>query len=214
MTNINFASFYRKASDIAAITTFIKNDNRVVNFPHLHAKFYVFDDEKLIVTSANLTSSGLKRNLEYGVYTNDIELVTAASNDFNTFFNDELSGRVTLDHTQKISEMLSRLNTDEYFPNSKLQLDYSSEEDLLAENNVSLILNSLSGWTKAVFEGLARIDKQVFSTADFCVMIPYLGKKYPNNYNIEAKIRQQLQLLRDIGLIKFEKRGNYKKLWK
>ncbi|MFA6309249.1 MAG: hypothetical protein WC677_05850 [Clostridia bacterium] len=32
--------------------------------------------------------------------------------------------------------------------------------------------------------------------------------------NIEAKIRQQLQLLRDLGLVKFEGNGVYKKLWK
>lgn len=36
--------------------------------------------------------------------------------------------------------------------------------------------------------------------------------KHPNNNNIEAKIRQQLQLLRDKGFVDFSSRGNYKKL--
>lgn len=44
-------------------------------------------------------------------------------------------------------------------------------------------------------------------------MIPALKEQYRNNRNIEAKIRQQLQYLRDLGLVKFEGNGVYKKLW-
>jgi type II restriction enzyme len=36
-------------------------------------------------------------------------------------------------------------------------------------------------------------------------------KKYPNNNNIQAKIRQQLQILRDKGYLKFTGRGKYEK---
>lgn len=36
-------------------------------------------------------------------------------------------------------------------------------------------------------------------------------EKHMNNYNIEAKIRQQLQILRDKGFIEFSGRGHYKK---
>ena len=35
---------------------------------------------------------------------------------------------------------------------------------------------------------------------------------YPNNNFIKDKIRQQLQILRDKGLIDFVGRGNYKKI--
>jgi type II restriction enzyme len=38
-----------------------------------------------------------------------------------------------------------------------------------------------------------------------------LKAKYPNNNFIKDKIRQQLQLLRDKGLIEFIGRGKYKK---
>jgi len=38
--------------------------------------------------------------------------------------------------------------------------------------------------------------------------------KHPNNHNIKAKIRQQLQLLRDKGFIDFLDRGIYKKIVK
>lgn len=39
-----------------------------------------------------------------------------------------------------------------------------------------------------------------------------LKLKYPDNDFIKDKIRQQLQLLRDKGLIEFKTRGNYKKI--
>lgn len=39
-----------------------------------------------------------------------------------------------------------------------------------------------------------------------------LKTKYPNNNFIKDKIRQQLQILRDKGIIEFSTRGNYKKI--
>jgi hypothetical protein len=39
----------------------------IVNLPRLHAKVYVADESCAIVTSANLTPSGLDVNLEYGI---------------------------------------------------------------------------------------------------------------------------------------------------
>ena len=37
----------------------------------------------------------------------------------------------------------------------------------------------------------------------------YLKLKHPNNNNIQAKIRQQLQILRDKNFLKFTTRGKY-----
>ncbi|MCI9138110.1 MAG: hypothetical protein HFH48_11245 [Lachnospiraceae bacterium] len=41
--------------------------------------------------------------------------------------------------------------------------------------------------------------------------IEILQEKHKNNHNIEAKIRQQLQILRDKGFIEFLGRGHYRK---
>lgn len=38
-----------------------------------------------------------------------------------------------------------------------------------------------------------------------------LATLHPDNHNIRAKIRQQLQVLRDMGYIKFLDRGHYQK---
>ena len=39
-----------------------------------------------------------------------------------------------------------------------------------------------------------------------------LSKKYPNNKHIKDKIRQQLQILRDKGIVEFKGRGCYRKI--
>ena len=39
-----------------------------------------------------------------------------------------------------------------------------------------------------------------------------LQRKYPDNHNIRAKIRQMLQILRDKGIIAFGARGKYRRL--
>ena len=54
-----------------------------------------------------------------------------------------------------------------------------------------------------------KIDKKNFTRQELLSFIPYLQVKHPNNRNIEFKISQQLQVLRDKGFIKFTARGNY-----
>lgn len=39
-----------------------------------------------------------------------------------------------------------------------------------------------------------------------------LAEKHPLNHHIKAKIRQQLQVLRDKGIIEFNGHGTYSKL--
>lgn len=85
---------------------------------------------------------------------------------------------------------------------------YKKSSDIKA---LSTIL--LGGWKKVLFTALAFIESQVFTAKDFASIVPYLQKRYPDNNNIDAKIGQQLQELSDLGLIKFEGNGVYKKLW-
>jgi type II restriction enzyme len=56
------------------------------------------------------------------------------------------------------------------------------------------------------------IPKDVFTLEDVYKFENKLKLKYPNNNFIKDKIRQQLQVLRDKGIIEFISRGNYKKI--
>ncbi len=67
------------------------------------------------------------------------------------------------------------------------------------------------GWILDVLNCVEEIKKQSFTLDELYAFENKLKTKYPNNKHIKDKIRQQLQLLRDKGLIKFNGRGNYEK---
>lgn len=48
---------------------------------------------------------------------------------------------------------------------------------------------------------LLFLENQLFQTDDAYKVIPIIQRIYPNNQNMKAKIRQQLQILRDMGWI-------------
>jgi type II restriction enzyme len=66
------------------------------------------------------------------------------------------------------------------------------------------------GWTLDVFAALRSLDKNEFGLADAYAFEEVLADKHPYNRNIRPKIRQQLQVLRDLGYIEFIDRGMYR----
>lgn len=71
---------------------------------------------------------------------------------------------------------------------------------------------SSKGWILDIMNCVDSIKKDSFSLKDIYQFESYLKLKYPENNFIKDKIRQQLQLLRDKGIIEFRGRGNYKKI--
>ena len=68
------------------------------------------------------------------------------------------------------------------------------------------------GWTLDVLRLIKKLSKRRFSLNEAYEFAPELSKLHPNNRNIEPKIRQQLQILRDMGLLRFVSRGEYEVL--
>nr|WP_315218776.1 DpnI domain-containing protein [uncultured Flavobacterium sp.] len=68
------------------------------------------------------------------------------------------------------------------------------------------------GWILDILNCVEEIKKQSFTLDELYTFENQLKIKYPNNNHIKDKIRQQLQFLRDKGLIEFNGRGNYKKV--
>ena len=56
-----------------------------------------------------------------------------------------------------------------------------------------------------------RIPTPIFKLSEVYLHIQELQLKHPENHFIDAKIRQQLQILRDKGFISFISNGIYKK---
>lgn len=69
---------------------------------------------------------------------------------------------------------------------------------------------SLRGWTLDVLRALRQLDKTEFSLQELYGFEAQLKELHPKNQNVRPKIRQQLQLLRDLGLLRFGARGNYR----
>ncbi len=63
-----------------------------------------------------------------------------------------------------------------------------------------------------VFRCLEDIKTETFTLQEMYQFEGRLQILHPENHNIRAKIRQQLQYLRDKGLIQFMERGVYRKI--
>lgn len=65
-------------------------------------------------------------------------------------------------------------------------------------------------WLLDIIKCIDKIDKNNFTLNDIYQFENNLKIKHPENNNIQAKIGQQLQFLRDKDYLKFESRGKYK----
>lgn len=68
------------------------------------------------------------------------------------------------------------------------------------------------GWILDIMNCVDTIQKETFTLKEIYAFEEKLKQKYPNNNFIKDKIRQQLQFLRDKGLLEFKTRGVYKKI--
>ena len=68
---------------------------------------------------------------------------------------------------------------------------------------------ALRGWTVDVLSVIRRLGKARFSLQEVYAFETDLRAIHPHNQNVRPKIRQQLQVLRDVGIIEFTRPGNY-----
>lgn len=66
------------------------------------------------------------------------------------------------------------------------------------------------GWTLDVLTALRTLEKREFNLNDAYSFESILSQKHPENRHVRDKIRQQLQVLRDLGYVEFVTRGNYR----
>lgn len=67
-------------------------------------------------------------------------------------------------------------------------------------------------WLFDILHCVNSIEAGEFELAEMYKFEAFLVKIHPENHHIQPKIRQQLQVLRDKGVIKFIGRGKYRKL--
>ena len=89
-----------------------------------------------------------------------------------------------------------------------------SKESVLSKWQQTLFLRDegteARGWIIEVMKCVEALGKTEFELADVYAFERKLGRIYPNNRHIKQKIRQQLQVLRDNGILDFVSRGYYR----
>lgn len=214
ITSFKLMSIYSGSLDVSGLEKIINENGVVRNYPRLHSKIYLFDNEKAIVTSANLTNGGLVNNFEYGLLTLDKTTVTQISKDYSTLSSNENTGTIKLEHISTVRAIIEKIPPSESIKIPKIDFDSPEEQNDIIELPEEVLKSSLTGWKLEVFKCAHSLSSQKFTLDDMNKFTPFLKKIYPDNHHIPDKVRQQLQYLRDLGLIEFLGNGKYKKLWK
>jgi phosphatidylserine/phosphatidylglycerophosphate/cardiolipin synthase-like enzyme len=83
LTDLSRDNILSGSTDVASLLRLTEAVPRtVIRFlPSLHAKVYIADDKRAVITSSNFTDSGMYRNFEYGVCLQDRRAVMAVRAD-------------------------------------------------------------------------------------------------------------------------------------
>lgn len=215
VTRTDLRDFASGASDLAAVCSVAAQGVAVAGLPKLHAKVYLLDQTEALVTSANATYSGLHRNWECGVAVDDPEavrqLAALVRNGFGA--SDSLT-------TWKPSELERLAGPVEAIRRSlprPMELTETAAEELpevrLDQSDWHGLVGALPGWQRLALEGVANQPGVEFDIQSFySATLPVAAKRYPRNRHRREKLRQQLQRLREMGVIEFLGEGRYRKL--
>lgn len=66
------------------------------------------------------------------------------------------------------------------------------------------------GWTLDMLNAVRSLNKSDFTLAEVYAHEDSLAELHPNNSHVRPKIRQQLQVLRDLGILEFLGAGSYR----
>ncbi|MBM3120452.1 MAG: hypothetical protein FJ006_13080 [Chloroflexi bacterium] len=176
--------------------------------PVYHPKLYIFRGEAkalVAIGSSNLTEGGFKDNVEINAIlslSDGDELLSDTYALYNRLKFQPNRFEPDIDFIEGYGEVSASLRKGERSARSKkdlneLMLGLRKREEELPKPRVTP--EDLFGWQKIVFE---RLPDGQFKTGDIYEFEDEFRRYYPENRNVRAKIRQILQQLRDLGLIK------------
>ncbi len=166
LTSINVKSLRDDSLDLAALVHLcqVQPLTKVLGLPQLHAKVYVVDDRKAIITSANFTRGGLLQNYEYGIALSDASLVSGISHDMRAYAN--LGSVFTLEALKQLADRAHNLQV--------------TQKDAERAQRQSDIGKRLHQQVRAIEDALLRSRVRERSiTATFAETIRYLLRSGP-----------------------------------
>jgi HKD family nuclease len=196
------------SSEGLPIKCYCFSDPSFSDTPVYHPKLYLLNDGEnatIALGSSNLTEGGLKNNVEVNaVITTSLkeEIVSDIYSLYGRLKFQKSRFEPDLDYIDKYEEAYKRIqkrNVEALQERKTKEIigHLKRKEKILPKPIPSK--SELVGWMKLVYE---RLPSGLFRTSDMYHYKEEFRKIYPENRNIEAKIRQQLQFLRDIRLVK------------
>jgi len=215
ITRFKIANFYNQVSDVDAIDYMLDKKGIIRAYQILHAKIFIFDRKSVVITSANLTTQGLRRNYEYGIFTDEPSIVNKVCNDFNSIVSDELCVEITKENVIDAKNIIKNAPPKVPIKIDEIDLGKKHIEEIqpndIYTGGIESIEKGLFGWKLDTFQVINKIDKNPFSLKDVYKYKHELQEIHSENLHVEDKIRQQLQYLRDIEIIEFLGNGKYLK---
>lgn len=186
-----------------------------ISRPVYHPKMYLIrglETESVVVGSSNLTNGGLSGNAEANIFIKGALNSEIFSDAEESYLRLKFDGRRTPNpQFLAVYEEKSRLNTSRNKQVGELASLFAIEHGFAELPKPKPTTSDLTGWLKLVYESIPEGE---FTNDDIYKHQDRFQARYPANQNIQAKIRQQLQVLRDIGLIEPLSRGVWQKTTK
>jgi phosphatidylserine/phosphatidylglycerophosphate/cardiolipin synthase-like enzyme len=215
LTRTILADFASNASDLGAVRALASRTGGILSLSSLHAKVYVIDSKHGLITSANATFSGMYRNRECGFEITRRKDVDSLHNLIETGFGTLPKPQVwTIDDLDELREPVERLRAAlPRFAVLREQAVEAPPRIRLQRRQYDRLVKSFSGWLQLTMEGIARIRSDTFTMNEvFAACAPLAASRFPDNRHVREKLRQQMQRLRDLGLVLFLGNGRYERL--
>lgn len=173
------------------------------------------DRSVALVTSANATFSGLNRNWECGVVIDDAVEVEKLAQIMNGGF-----GAPVVPQRWASAELKSLRNAVEGLQKTHRFADASKPVQIgdtveaeLSFAALQQVSSALPGWTQMTMQAVFALKAAEFKIEQvYRAGLPLARLQYPQNNSPREKLRQQLQRLRDLGILEFLGGGRYRLL--
>jgi len=112
ITRFNLHDFVEGVSDIEALRMLLDAGASVRGIQNLHAKLYIFGASRAIITSANLTKAALTQNQEFGVVSDDPDVIATCRNYFEGLWQCDSPATLSRDQLDCWEEKVTRYHLD------------------------------------------------------------------------------------------------------
>jgi HKD family nuclease len=200
------------------IKLFCFSDPSTDDTPTYHPKIYLLKKRggfTISIDSSNLTAGGLKNNVEVNAVIEagrDEELVSDIYGIYNRFkfqknrFEPDLAYIENYEEAYEIIRKKNIYALREKNTRKKIK-ELKEREKILPKPKPTKA--ELFGWQKIVYE---RLPEGIFRTRDMYTYEKEFQQVYPENRHVTDKIRQILQQLRDLGLLRYIDNNRWAKI--